>query len=531
MLVTELIARLGLDIDEAAFELGEKAIAALKGGLTALGAVAGATAVGLTAAVVATASAADKFDDAAKVTGVAVDQLEALNYAAGFAGITFEGLTGALGAVNRQVREAAGGNKELAAAFARAGVATRDASGQLRSADAVLADVADKLAATEDPTARVALATELLGKQGAALIPMLEGGSAGLAGMAREARELGVIFGEETVAEAAEFEDTLDRVKHAVAGLVYTIGAPLIRPMREALAGFVGWVRENREIIKLRVEQVVRVLGFAFGLLFAVLKPGIALLGFVVRNFELIALTVAGALTPAIIANTGAIITALGWYAALSAAMVLAAAKAAAAWLIAAAPFIALGLAVAAVVLVVEDLWTALQGGDSFIQRFGERWTAFLESWYADTEGDNWLVFALKAILWMWGDIAERFPTTIAEWKDIFVSFFQWLWDMAKQVPGLMLEALKVGPIGALFDLASRGAASLFGSGASSPAASVANGVSAGPPVVVAPSFRGDFVTQAAPGMNPEEIAGVTRDTMDQWYATKMAETLVAVDQ
>jgi hypothetical protein len=531
MLVTELFARLGLDIDEAAFELGDKAIAALKGGLTALGAVAGATAVGLTAAVVATAGAADKFDDAAKITGVAVDRLQELNYAAGFAGLTFEALQGALGAVNRQVREAAGGNKELAAAFAAAGIATRDSNGHLRSADAILADVADKIAATQDPTERVALATQLLGKQGAALIPVLEGGSAGLAAMGQEARELGVIFGEETVAEAAEFEDTLDRVKHAVAGLVYTIGAPLIRPMREALGGFVAWVRENREIIKLRIEQVVTVLGTAFKVLFAVLKPGIALLAFVVRYFELIALTVLGALTPALLANIGAVISALGWYAALSIAMVAAAAKAAAAWVIAAAPFVALGLAIAAVILIVEDLWHAINGGESAIMKLGAVWTGFLERWLADDTGDGWFMTALKALVWMLTDIDERLPQTLEGWKETFLGFFAWLWEQVKQVPGALLDALKGGPWGALVGMATGQLPTLFGGGAASPAASVAASPTAGPPMVLAPNFRADFTTHAAPGMDPEQVAGVTRDVMDQWYATKMTETLVAVDQ
>lgn len=187
----------------------------------------------------------DQLDDLREKTGIAVESLSALRFAGEATGTPFEALTGGLTKLNRQMAEAAGGNKEAAAAFAAVGVSVTDQTGKLRGADEVLADLADRFASYEDGAGKAALAQQFFGKTGADMIPILNQGSRGLSALRDEAQKLGVVFDTEMAAKAAEFNDNLTKMDIALQGVKVTIVSQLIPGLTELSRRFVENARDS----------------------------------------------------------------------------------------------------------------------------------------------------------------------------------------------------------------------------------------------------------------------------------------------
>lgn len=164
----------------------------------------GALTVAATAAgaglVVALKQAADRADDMGKLaqaSGVAVDQLTRLDYAAKLSGIETETLGKALAKL--------------------AGDGAPDA------AEALL-QLADEFAATPDSAAKTSRAIDTFGeKLGPKLIPLLNQGRAGLKALGDESDRLGLTITSKTAAAAEQFNDNLTRLQSSVTGLATSL--------------------------------------------------------------------------------------------------------------------------------------------------------------------------------------------------------------------------------------------------------------------------------------------------------------------
>lgn len=145
----------------------------------AIGAM-GAVAAGALAVLIKNSiDAADNLRDMSQKTGIAVETLNGLGFAAGQAGGSLEGMVAAAGKLNKSIAEAGQGAKEPSEAFDALGISVRDASGELKKADVIMAEVADQFAKYQDGPEKAALALRLFGKAGADMIPLLnDGGTA-----------------------------------------------------------------------------------------------------------------------------------------------------------------------------------------------------------------------------------------------------------------------------------------------------------------------------------------------------------------
>lgn len=146
----------------------------------AMGAMAVVAAGGLAVMVKMTIDAADNLRDMSQKTGIAVETLNGLGFAAGQAGGSLETMVGAAGKLNKSISEAAGGNKEISEAFKALGIAVLDAEGNLKKADVVMAEVADKFETFQDGPEKAALALRIFSKAGADMIPLLNDGGAAM---------------------------------------------------------------------------------------------------------------------------------------------------------------------------------------------------------------------------------------------------------------------------------------------------------------------------------------------------------------
>src|SRR5919108_452380 len=205
------------------------------------GALAGvATVGGLVALVDRSISAADAIGETASKIGVGVEALQELRFAASLAGVEQQTLDMALQRFVRRVAEAANGTGEAKDALAQMGIALRDQSGNLRSSEDLLADVADAFARIEDPAERLRFAFKLFDSEGVVLVNLLSDGSGALEQMRERARDLGIVLNEHLVRDAGRARDELDTLSQV-------ISANLTRAALEAapvIADISSWLAE-----------------------------------------------------------------------------------------------------------------------------------------------------------------------------------------------------------------------------------------------------------------------------------------------
>lgn len=276
MVVRELFAKLGLQADDASFAKGESMIGGLKAGLAGLGVVltAGAVYQGMKGLIHSTYKAGWEAQRTAERVGVSTDALQELREAADDVGISHGAVEQGLRFLARNSAQAAKGSGELRSAFQRAGVSVQDGTGKLRSADAVLMDLADTFARMPEAE-RPAAAMRLLGRSGGELVPLLIKGTAGLEEMRKAARDAGLVLGKETLDATTEYHDALDALQDSVKGLRYSIGGPLLKEATRLLRVFQKWIEQNRELIRQRIVALVQGLMRAFESLVHVLEGAI----------------------------------------------------------------------------------------------------------------------------------------------------------------------------------------------------------------------------------------------------------------
>jgi hypothetical protein len=116
--------------------------------------------------------------------------------------------------------------------------------------------VANRMAAITDPAERTRFAIDTFGKAGAAMIPMLSGGAAGLAEFRAEAERLGLVMSTEDANAADALGDAMDKVTGSMKGAAMQIGAalaPYVTKLADIItnvvASAVAWLKNNRQLV------------------------------------------------------------------------------------------------------------------------------------------------------------------------------------------------------------------------------------------------------------------------------------------
>ena len=245
--------------------------------------------------VTGTAKVGDQFDKMSLRTGVAVEDLSALAYAADISGTDIGTLEKGLKGLTKVMDDASMGIGEGMEAFELLDIAVVDSEGKLRSTVDVLKEAATKISAIEDPTKQAALAMDLFGaRAGPQLLPLLKAGEGGIEDLMNKAKELGITMSTEAATKAAEFTDRMTDLKGSLAGAGRTIGdtlipaiIPLIEKVTEIVGKVVAWTKENPELVA-TITKVAAVVGVAAAVggpilmlvsAFSAVAPAIALIG------------------------------------------------------------------------------------------------------------------------------------------------------------------------------------------------------------------------------------------------------------
>ena len=164
------------------------------------------------------AEAAAKMNQLAQATGVPVATLSGLSFAAKAVDVDTQTLATGLERMSKSAEAAATAPAGATSAYSRLGVALRDSSGSIRPAQALFIDLANKFASMPDGVEKTALAMQIFGRGGAALIPVLNQGGAAIAEIIEYATKVGAVLSGPAAEAAEKYEKTIAKISLAVIG-------------------------------------------------------------------------------------------------------------------------------------------------------------------------------------------------------------------------------------------------------------------------------------------------------------------------
>jgi hypothetical protein len=227
----------------------------------------------LTLAVKRFASAGDTLDKMSKRTGLSAEALSELGFAAEQSGANLEALEKGVRKMQQTILDAAQGTKTAQDAFQALGLTFEELDGLTPEEQFTL--IGDRLDRIADPTTKAALAMEIFGRAGTQLLPLLQGGAAGMDALRRQARSLGLTVSTETAAKAALLTDTLNILRRVVKDLAFDVGAVLA----DAVINVANQITAATQAVNKWISEHKRLIVAAAGLGVATLLIGGALVG------------------------------------------------------------------------------------------------------------------------------------------------------------------------------------------------------------------------------------------------------------
>jgi len=400
VIVAELFTTLGLLPDKESFDVGADLIESLgKAVETYLSYEALKHVVEMFEHV---AEAADHAAKAAQRTGIAVETFQELDHAAAMSDTSIGDVTSGLGHLEKGMEKLAQtGKGPVGDALRKLHVSL--AALKHDTPEQRLERLASAFAKLPAGAEKAQLAMQLFGGAGKSMIPLLNAGAAGIEQMRGEAYQLGLVIDEDVAHKFEEFNDQQHRVGDWFQGFKNQIAVGLLPMLSEIVDHFYEWLQANREWIEQGVATVLDALIAGFKFLAETLADGIEFLKKHKEYLVAIGLVIAGIIVPAVVS----------W---------------AAATLVAMAPWIALGAAVALVAYWIKEIWDDSNEGYTM----AEVWEAIKS---LAEEFGTWLSqLPENARTWI-NDTGEAIKSAMKDAWDAAVKIAKDAWESIKQIP------------------------------------------------------------------------------------------------
>lgn len=348
----ERVKRVGTEAAGALVQVSKAAAVAVAGAAAALGKLA-----------IDTGQQSIEIERQARLLLLTRREYQEWLYVSQQAGATQRDLADTMLQVNDATQRALGGSKEMNEAFAGIGLNVASLKGQNPSQ--LLESIAAAIEKTSDRSKALGVVSRLLGEEsGRKFGPLLMSGVAAMRAMRQEAEALGVVMDDRAMAAAKEAAVQWRRLTSVTRGLRSELGAALAPMVTRVLRGTLDWVRANRELISDRLEEWVRRLRVAIEKLHAAVM--------LVGGWDVVFRNVATGLgLLLLLANLGKVQALLGALEVAVAAFGAASTATLATFGIALGPLLfilaAIAYAIGAVVLVFEDWYVWLIGGNSAV--------------------------------------------------------------------------------------------------------------------------------------------------------------------
>jgi hypothetical protein len=172
--------------------------------------------------------------------GMTYGEFAGIAYAADLADVSMESVGNAAQKAEVAFAKAAGGSSVATAAFASLGLSVADL--QAMNPAQRFQAIAGALQGVQDPAERARLAVTLFGKSGAQLLPMFEGGAAGIAEAAAEAERFGLTLNNQQATAVDNMGDAFQKASKAISGVVQQVVAYLAPALESVTTTFTNLV-------------------------------------------------------------------------------------------------------------------------------------------------------------------------------------------------------------------------------------------------------------------------------------------------
>ncbi|MDH4164669.1 MAG: hypothetical protein OEW15_18565 [Nitrospirota bacterium] len=223
-----------------------KAVTGSTGSWTGLAVGAGAAGAALYGLAQMTANYGDHLLELSDKTGMTVEDLSLLKFAAEQSNTSIEAISESSKFLNKNLTDAASGNEKAATAFKALGLNVGELM-KMPIKDRFLA-MADAVSSVQDPGLRASLAIDTMGRSAAEMLPMMKEGASGIRELMGEADSLGLKMSGETAKQADEFNDSLARLWTVVKQVGYDVGGLLLPPLQflfDLLVNLAGFIKNT----------------------------------------------------------------------------------------------------------------------------------------------------------------------------------------------------------------------------------------------------------------------------------------------
>lgn len=346
-IVGDFAARLGLVPDEASWAKGDKLLAGIKMGLEALGAY--ELIHGAKEMIGSVVELGSTLNDTAQKTGISVEGLQFYGYVAKQNSSSIEELTQSSDKLSKSMADSAktgsgpavDGLELLHLSFSKINA---------MSPDQRIQAIATALAKMPDGAKKTAIAMDLFGRSGAALIPTLNDLGANGDALKKKFEDLGGGMSTQQAAQLDEFGDNIDSAKYSLTALKNTIVIAMLPALKSMLASFQEWIATNKATIAATVEGITTLMGYVFEAIGTIARGFAQSVAWLQEHTDVMY---------ALLTGLGAAIAAFAVQAAIE-------------WAIAFFPFVAIVGVIALVTLGLKKLFDYFTGGTS-------SWSEFLE--------------------------------------------------------------------------------------------------------------------------------------------------------
>lgn len=337
-IVNELITKFGFIGDLAPQETFNANLKASIGLLAGFGAAIAGSAAGVAGWVTSVSQSIDPLVQFSRETGVAIETVQTLGYAASVNGSSVDALQASLGEMTKRVGEfVSTGEGEAKDVAERLGLQFKDMNGQVKNSDVIFRELADKLHGMSQ-----AEKFSVLDKMGIdrSMVQLLSMTGEEISSLQNKAEALGVVT-QDQADQFAAYNDSLTTLGKGFDGIKFQVAVGFVPVLKDLVDGFTDFLIANKDLIKNGLAHLGEIIFSVMGM---------------IRRF----LPVIGLITTGFVAWK---IAAIGLRTVLATIF---------------SPVVLITAAIIAVVLVIDDLLTAMEGGQSVIADF------FKDTWGID---------------------------------------------------------------------------------------------------------------------------------------------------
>lgn len=377
-IVNELITKFGFVGDLAPQETFNANLKASIGLLAGLGAAISGSAAGIAGWVTSVSASIDPLVQFGRETGIAVETIQTLGYAASVNGSSVDALQASLGEMTKRVGEfVSTGEGEAKDVASRLGLQFKNLNGEVKSSDAIFRELADKLHGMSQ-----AEKFSVLDKMGIdrSMVQLLSMTGEEISSLQNKAEALGVVT-QDQADQFAAYNDSLTTLGKGFDGIKFQVAVGFVPVLKDLVDGFTDFLIANKDLIKNGLAHLGEIIFSVMGM---------------IRRF----LPIIGLITTGFVAWK---IAAIGLRTVLATIF---------------SPVVLITAAIVAVVLVIDDLLTAMEGGQSVIADF------FKDNWGIDIVP---ALKAAKAALMAFIDYAINVFKPLA---DAIASMFKMVWHL-----------------------------------------------------------------------------------------------------